>query len=65
MPVATPEQYAKMLDAAQANNYAYPAINIGSTETANAALKGFADSGSDGGAQKHRFYEFEYIPDFR
>jgi len=48
MPVATPEQYAKMLDAAQANNYAYPAINIGSTETANAALKGFADSGSDG-----------------
>jgi len=37
-----------MLDVAQANNYAYPAINVTSTETANAALKGFADSGSDG-----------------
>ncbi len=48
MPVATPEMYNKMLDAAQAGNYAYPAINVTSTETANAALKGFADSGSDG-----------------
>jgi len=48
MPVATPEIYRKMLDVAQANNYAYPAINVTSTETANAALKGFADSGSDG-----------------
>jgi len=48
MPVATPEQYEKMLDAARAGKYAYPAINVTSTETANAALKGFADSGSDG-----------------
>ncbi len=48
MPVATPEIYNKMLDAAQAGNYAYPAINVTSTETANAALKGFADAGSDG-----------------
>jgi len=37
-----------MLKAAQDGNYAYPAINVTSTETANAALKGFADSGSDG-----------------
>ena len=37
-----------MLDAAQAQHYAFPAINVSSTETANAALKGFADSGSDG-----------------
>jgi fructose-bisphosphate aldolase class II len=48
MPVATPEQYARMLDAAQHGNYAYPAINVTSIVTANAALKGFADSKSDG-----------------
>ena len=48
MPVATPEMYAKMLDAARAGKYAYPGINVSSTETANAALKGFADVGSDG-----------------
>jgi len=48
MPVATPEIYTKMLDAAQAGHYAYPGINVTSTETANAALKGFADAGSDG-----------------
>jgi fructose-bisphosphate aldolase class II len=48
MPIATPEQYVKMLEAAHAGRYAYPGINISSTETANAALKGFADSGSDG-----------------
>lgn len=48
MPVATPEIYAKMLNAAYAGKYAYPGINVSSTETANAALKGFADAGSDG-----------------
>ncbi len=48
MPIATPEQYAKMLDAARADNYAYPAINVSSSTTANAALKGFADAKSDG-----------------
>ena len=48
MPVATPEQYAKMLDAAQEGSYAYPAINITSLVTLNAALKGFADAKSDG-----------------
>lgn len=48
MPLVTPEIYVKMLEAAQKGNYAYPAINVSSTETANAALKGFADSGSDG-----------------
>jgi fructose-bisphosphate aldolase class II len=37
-----------MLDAAQANSYAYPAINISSLVTLNAALKGFADQKSDG-----------------
>lgn len=48
MPVVTPAQYAKMLDAAQAGSYAFPAINCTSTETCNAALKGFADAKSDG-----------------
>lgn len=48
MPVATPEQYAAMLDAAQKGSYAYPAINITSIVTINGALKAFADSKSDG-----------------
>jgi len=48
MPIATPEQYAKMLDAAQEGSYAYPAVNCSSIVTLNAALKAFADSKSDG-----------------
>ncbi len=48
MPIATPEQYAKMLDAAQQGDYAYPGINVTSITTINAALKAFADSKSDG-----------------
>ena len=48
MPIATPEQYAAMLDAAQAGDYAYPAINITSIVTINAALKAFSDKKSDG-----------------
>lgn len=48
MPVATPKQFAKMLDTAQKEGYAYPAINCSSLITINAALKGFSDSNSDG-----------------
>ncbi|MCB1097904.1 MAG: class II fructose-bisphosphate aldolase [Verrucomicrobiales bacterium] len=48
MPVATPKQFAAMLDAAQEGGYAYPAINCSSLTTVNAALKAFADSKSDG-----------------
>ena len=48
MPIATPEKYAEMLDAAKGNAYAFPAINVSSSQTLNAALKGFADAGSDG-----------------
>ncbi len=48
MPVATPAQYGAMIDAAQKGNYAYPAVNITSITTINAALKAFADSKSDG-----------------
>ncbi|MBL47647.1 MAG: class II fructose-bisphosphate aldolase [Roseibacillus sp.] len=48
MPIATPEQYREMLDAAQKGGYAYPAINITSLPTANGALKAFAEAKSDG-----------------
>ncbi len=48
MPVATPEVYAEMLARAKEHSYALPGINCTSSETINAALKGFADAGSDG-----------------
>src|SRR5919107_3156388 len=48
MPIATPEAYADMLDRAKAGRFAYPAINVTSSQTLNAALQGFADAGSDG-----------------
>jgi len=48
MPIATPEVYAEMLDKAKRDSFAYPAINVTSSQTLNAALKGFADAGSDG-----------------
>jgi fructose-bisphosphate aldolase, class II len=48
MPIATPEVYADMLDRAKAGSFAYPAINVTSSESLNAALRGFADAGSDG-----------------
>src|SRR5229473_3631330 len=48
MPIATAEVYAQMLDTAKERGFAFPAINVTSTQTLNAALKGFADAGSDG-----------------
>src|SRR5487761_705556 len=48
MPIATPEVYAQMLDRAKERGFAYPAINVTSSQTLNAALQGFADAGSDG-----------------
>ena len=48
MPIATPEKYAEMLDAAKGQSFAFPAINVSSSQTLNAALKGFADAESDG-----------------
>ena len=48
MPIATPEIYNEMLDQAKSGGFAYPAINVTSTETLNAALRGFAEAGSDG-----------------
>lgn len=48
MPIATPAQYRAMLDAAQQNSYAYPAINVTSIVTLNGALRAFAEAKSDG-----------------
>src|SRR6266568_1057905 len=48
MPIATPEIYAQMLDRAKEQGFAYPAINVTSSQTLNAALRGFAEAGSDG-----------------
>jgi fructose-bisphosphate aldolase class II len=48
MPIATPEVYAEMLDRAKAGAFAYPAINVTSSQTLNAALRGFAEAESDG-----------------
>ncbi len=48
MPIATPEVYAQMLDRAREQGFAYPAINVTSSQTLNAALRGFADAESDG-----------------
>ncbi len=48
MPIASPEVYAEMLDRAKAGKFAYPAINCTSSQTINAALRGFAEAESDG-----------------
>jgi len=48
MPIASPDAYAEMLDKAKRESYAIPAINVTSSQTLNAALRGFADAESDG-----------------
>ncbi|MDX6327877.1 MAG: fructose-bisphosphate aldolase, class [Streptomycetaceae bacterium] len=48
MPIATPEVYNEMLDRAKAGKFAYPAINVTSTQTLHAALRGFSEAESDG-----------------
>ncbi|MEU7824160.1 class II fructose-bisphosphate aldolase [Catellatospora sp. NPDC049133] len=48
MPIASPEVYAEMLDRAKAGAFAYPAINVSSSQTLHAALQGFAEAESDG-----------------
>ena len=48
MPIATPEVYAEMLGRAKEHSFAFPAINCVGSESLNAAIKGFADAGSDG-----------------
>ena len=48
MPVATPDQYAEMLDTAKKTGFAFPAINVSSSQTINAVLQGLTEAGSDG-----------------
>ncbi len=48
MPIANPEVYREMIQRAKDGGFAYPAINVTSSQTLNAAIKGFADAGSDG-----------------
>jgi fructose-bisphosphate aldolase, class II len=48
MPIATPEIYAQMFDRAKEHGFAYPSVNVTSSQTLNAALRGFAEAGSDG-----------------
>ena len=48
MPIASPEVYSEMFDRAKAGGFAYPAINCTSSQTINAALRGFAEAESDG-----------------
>ena len=48
MPIASPDKYAEMIDSAKAGGYAYPAVNVTSSQTLNAAIRGFAEAGSDG-----------------
>ena len=48
MPIASPEVYAEMFDRARQKGFAYPAINVTSSQTLNAALQGFSEAGSDG-----------------
>ncbi|MDS1271497.1 class II fructose-bisphosphate aldolase [Lipingzhangella sp. LS1_29] len=48
MPIATPEVYADMLSRAKSQGFAYPAINVTSSQTLHAALRGFAEAESDG-----------------
>ena len=48
MPIVDYGQYCEMFDRAREGRFAYPAINVTSLTTANAVLKGLADSRSDG-----------------
>ncbi len=48
MPVATPDEYAQMLDEAKEKGFAFPAINVSSSSTINAVLQGLSEAGSDG-----------------
>src|SRR5215475_4997950 len=48
MPVVDYVRYCEMLDRARSGKFAYPAINVTSLTTANAVLRGLAESRSDG-----------------
>src|SRR3954466_14298678 len=48
MPLPTSEEAGRILDAAATGGVPLPAVNVTSSQTLNAALRGFAEAGSDG-----------------
>jgi fructose-bisphosphate aldolase, class II len=46
--IPSADDYLAMLDGASEGRYAFPAINVTSSQTLNAAMRGFAEAGSDG-----------------
>ncbi len=48
MAVVTSNEYSEMLNRAKAGGFAYPALNVSSSQTLNAALAGLQEAGSDG-----------------
>ena len=48
MPIATTEVYAELINRAKAGGFAYPAVNVTSSQSVTAALQGFAEAESDG-----------------
>ncbi len=48
MPVADFQTYTRMLDRARDGRFAFPAVNVTSLTTANAVLRGLAESKADG-----------------
>ncbi|PMB96956.1 class II fructose-bisphosphate aldolase [Brevibacterium luteolum] len=48
MPIATTEVYSELIDRAKSQQFAYPAVNCTSSQTINAAIRGFAEAESDG-----------------
>ena len=54
MPIATPDVYNEMLDRAKERGFAYPAINVSSSETLNAAIRGYAEAGLLAGEEASR-----------
>ncbi|MBG6084937.1 class II fructose-bisphosphate aldolase [Zhihengliuella flava] len=48
MPIATPDKYNAMIDTAKKDGFAFPAVNVTSSQTLNAAIRGFAEAESDG-----------------
>lgn len=48
MAIATPEVYNEMINRAKEGKFAYPAVNVTSSQTLTAAIQGFAEAESDG-----------------
>jgi fructose/tagatose bisphosphate aldolase len=53
MPVPDFKTYCAILDRARAGRFALPAVNVTSLTTANAVLRGLADSKADGIIQNY------------